>query len=120
MVCGDSRVTALAREGGRWNVTTAHGPAVSADQVLLATNGYTDGLWPQLRQTVIAVLRSTLSRATFIEGYEPLLRHSISVHEGLVEAIADHEQSDFIKVMLLHNDDPIRTGDPRRSPVRPG
>ena len=72
-----------------------------------------------MHQTVIAVLRSTLTRATFIEGYEPLLRHSISVHEGLVKAIADHERSAFIKVMLLHNDDLIRTGDPRRSPVRP-
>ncbi len=53
-VCGDSRVAGLARDGGRWNVSTAHGPVVSANQVLLATNGYTDGLWPQLRQTVIA------------------------------------------------------------------
>src|SRR6185436_15000455 len=54
VVCGESRVSALAHGGGRWSVTTAHGPAVSAAQVLLATNGYTDGLWPQLRQTVIA------------------------------------------------------------------
>ena len=54
VVCSESRVVALAREGGRWNVSTAHGPAVSAGQVLLATNGYTDDLWPQLRQTVIA------------------------------------------------------------------
>ena len=53
-VCGDSRVTALARDGARWRVTTAHGAVVTAGQVLLATNGYTDGLWPQLRQTVIA------------------------------------------------------------------
>jgi glycine/D-amino acid oxidase-like deaminating enzyme len=54
LVCASSRVIALARDGARWQVTTAHGPVVSADQVLLATNGYTDGLWPQLRQTVIA------------------------------------------------------------------
>lgn len=61
-----------------------------------------------------------LTRGTFIEGYEPLLRHSISVHEGLVDAIDDHDRTAFSKVMLLHNDDLIRTGDPRRSPVRPG
>ncbi len=54
LVCGGSRVTALARDGGRWKVTTAHGPTVSAERVLLATNGYTDALWPRLRQTVIA------------------------------------------------------------------
>lgn len=53
-VCGGSRVIALARDNGRWNVTTAHGPIVSAERVLLATNGYTDALWPRLRRTVIA------------------------------------------------------------------
>jgi glycine/D-amino acid oxidase-like deaminating enzyme len=54
LVCGGSRVTALARDGARWKVTTAHGPTVSAERVLLATNGYTDALWPHMRQTVIA------------------------------------------------------------------
>ncbi len=53
-VCGNSRVTSLARDGARWKVGVAHGPVVSAGQVLLATNGYTDGLWPRLRQSVIA------------------------------------------------------------------
>jgi DNA-binding GntR family transcriptional regulator len=72
-----------------------------------------------MHQTVITVLRSTLTRATFIEGYEPLLRHSIGVHEGLVDAIADHDRAAFSKVMLLHNDDLIRTDDPRRSPGQP-
>jgi glycine/D-amino acid oxidase-like deaminating enzyme len=54
LVCADSRVVALARDGRRWRVGTAHGPTVTADNVLLATNGYSDGLWPQLRQSVIA------------------------------------------------------------------
>jgi glycine/D-amino acid oxidase-like deaminating enzyme len=54
LVYGGSRVTALARDGARWKVTTAHGSTVSAERVLLATNGYTDALWPRLRQTVIA------------------------------------------------------------------
>jgi len=54
LVCGGSRVSALARDGARWKVTTAHGPTVSAERVLLATNGYTDALWPRLRKTVIA------------------------------------------------------------------
>lgn len=33
---------------------TAQGNTVSADRVVLATNGYTDNLWPGLRQTVLA------------------------------------------------------------------
>ena len=54
LVCGNSRVTEVARDGGRWRVVTGHGPTLSADQVLLATNGYSDRLWPALRQSVIA------------------------------------------------------------------
>jgi glycine/D-amino acid oxidase-like deaminating enzyme len=54
IICGGSRVAEIARDGGWWKLTTAHGPAVSAERVLVATNGYTDSLWPRLRQTVIA------------------------------------------------------------------
>lgn len=44
----------LARNGRHWLVTTAQGAAVSAAQVVLATNGYTGGLWPGLASTVLA------------------------------------------------------------------
>ena len=54
IVCGGSRVTSLARDRARWKLSTARGPVVYAERVLLATNGYTDALWPRLRQTVIA------------------------------------------------------------------
>jgi glycine/D-amino acid oxidase-like deaminating enzyme len=78
LVCGGSRVTALVRDGGRWKVTTAHGPMVSAERVLLATNGYTDALWPRLRRTVIAAnsfqvaterLPDSLRRTVLPEGH---------------------------------------------------
>jgi DNA-binding FadR family transcriptional regulator len=72
-----------------------------------------------MHQSVVAVLRATLSRATFIEGHEPLLAHSIAVHQGIVEAIATRNRPAFHKVMLLHHDDLIRTDDPRRSPAQP-
>jgi glycine/D-amino acid oxidase-like deaminating enzyme len=41
-------------ESGRWRVTTSGG-TVEADHVVLATNGYTDGLWPQLKESVVPV-----------------------------------------------------------------
>ena len=47
--------TALARQGNGWRVSTASG-AVDAAQVLIATNGYTDHLWPGLAQTVVPVI----------------------------------------------------------------
>lgn len=51
----DSPAVALTRQGARWRVATAQG-AVDCDQVLLATNGYTDGLWPGLARTVVPVV----------------------------------------------------------------
>ena len=50
----DTRVTDLRRVGPLWQLTAAQGHTVTAERVVLATNGYTDGLWPGLRQTVLA------------------------------------------------------------------
>lgn len=53
-VCAHSKVEALERDGDRWTVTLAEGE-VRAQQVILATNAYTDTLWPGLARTVIPV-----------------------------------------------------------------
>jgi glycine/D-amino acid oxidase-like deaminating enzyme len=49
---GNTRALRLTRAASGWRVTTAKG-AVAAGQVLLATNGYSDGLWPGLAATVL-------------------------------------------------------------------
>ncbi|SDI01852.1 Glycine/D-amino acid oxidase [Pseudomonas flavescens] len=49
----ESRVTTLKRTGSQWTATVAGGGHVSAERVLLCTNGYTDDLWPTLRKTII-------------------------------------------------------------------
>lgn len=54
-VHGRSRVTALEQDGARWRLRFEHGATVTTDKVVLATNGYTDDLWPGLRQTVVPV-----------------------------------------------------------------
>ncbi|PRG05098.1 FAD-dependent oxidoreductase [Burkholderia multivorans] len=53
-VHGRSKVCGLTRAGNGWRVVTANGYTVDADNVLIATNGYTDTLWPRLKQTLIA------------------------------------------------------------------
>lgn len=53
-VHGQSRVVRLVRSGTQWTLHTDSGASLTADKVVLATNGYTDGLWPGLRQTLIA------------------------------------------------------------------
>jgi len=51
-VHGGSRAVSLVRGARLWSVGTARG-AVSAEQVVLATNGYTDDLYPQLRRSIV-------------------------------------------------------------------
>ncbi|MFP6746619.1 MAG: FAD-binding oxidoreductase [Alphaproteobacteria bacterium] len=56
-VHGDSPVLSLDRDGDKWRLKVGGG-AVRAEKVILATNGYTTNLFPNLRQTIIP-LRST-------------------------------------------------------------
>jgi glycine/D-amino acid oxidase-like deaminating enzyme len=52
---GRSPAVAIDRSGAKWIVTASQGARVSADRVVICTNGYTGELWPKLRQTIIAV-----------------------------------------------------------------
>ena len=45
---------AVERRGASWAVVTPGG-TVTADWLVLATNGYTDELWPGLKQTIVPV-----------------------------------------------------------------
>jgi glycine/D-amino acid oxidase-like deaminating enzyme len=54
VIHGGTRAIAVEQRGASWAVVTAGG-TVTADRLVLATNGYTDGLWPGLRQTIIPV-----------------------------------------------------------------
>ncbi|MBV8447640.1 MAG: FAD-binding oxidoreductase [Hyphomicrobiales bacterium] len=47
-----SRARRLSREGARWRVLTPSG-AVRARQVVIATDAYTDELWPGLAQSLV-------------------------------------------------------------------
>lgn len=53
-VHGATPVTRMARADGTWRLDTPTG-TVRAEKVVLATNGYTDDLWPGLRQSVVPV-----------------------------------------------------------------
>lgn len=51
-VHGGTRVLKAKREAGAWRLETAGGSVVAA-HLVLATNGYTDRLWPDLRRTIV-------------------------------------------------------------------
>jgi glycine/D-amino acid oxidase-like deaminating enzyme len=64
VVHGDSPALSLARRADGWKLRTREG-SLSAGQVLLCTNGYTDSLWPGLAATVVPV-------PSFVAATEPL------------------------------------------------
>ncbi|MDP6346103.1 MAG: FAD-binding oxidoreductase, partial [Alphaproteobacteria bacterium] len=49
-----SPATEIDRDGGQWRLKTPEG-VLRADKVILATNAYTDQLWPGLRQSIVQV-----------------------------------------------------------------
>jgi glycine/D-amino acid oxidase-like deaminating enzyme len=57
-------VTALRRHGAGWEVETSRG-SLRADQILVATGGYTDGAAPQVREKVVPI-------GSYIIATEPL------------------------------------------------
>src|SRR5215472_11428509 len=54
-IYGETPATRLVRTGARWTVETGRGSTVTADRVVICTNGYSGDLWPELRQTAIPV-----------------------------------------------------------------
>jgi glycine/D-amino acid oxidase-like deaminating enzyme len=52
VVHGGTHVRRLRHDGAVWRLESAGG-TVSARHVVLATNGYTDDLWPHLRRTIV-------------------------------------------------------------------
>ncbi|HVX77748.1 MAG TPA: FAD-binding oxidoreductase [Bradyrhizobium sp.] len=66
-VHGGSRVRSVCRQAGRWKVTTERGE-VQADWLVLATNGYTDDLWKDLRRTVVPVFSGIVASEPLSEA----------------------------------------------------
>lgn len=64
---GNSPVVRFARVGSGWRVDTPRG-SVSCKSIVIGTNGYTDSVWPGLRQHLVPV-------ASLISATEPLADH---------------------------------------------
>jgi glycine/D-amino acid oxidase-like deaminating enzyme len=58
----NSHVGRIDRVKSDWLVTTDHGAHVSAQYLIIATNGYTDSLWPGLKKQIVPV--ASLQAAT--------------------------------------------------------
>jgi len=58
----NSRALRLEKQGKGWRAST-QGGSIRAPRVVLATNGYTDGLWPKLQTTIVPVFGSIAASA---------------------------------------------------------
>lgn len=66
-VHGETPALSLRRENGRWRIDTPRA-VVRADKVLIATNAFTDDLWPDLRRTIVPVFSSIAATAPLPDG----------------------------------------------------
>jgi glycine/D-amino acid oxidase-like deaminating enzyme len=53
-VCAEATVESIARAGSAWRVATSRGEP-TADDVVIATNGYTGALTPRLRRRIVPI-----------------------------------------------------------------
>lgn len=63
-IFGDSRALKILPQNEGWTVTTSQG-RINCKQVVIGTNGYTDGFWPGLEKSIIPV-------ASMITASQPL------------------------------------------------
>ncbi len=59
---GGTRALGLERDGAGWRIAAAAG-SVRADRVVLATDGYSDDLWPGLRTSIVPLYSSIIATA---------------------------------------------------------
>lgn len=59
-------------------------------------------------QTIVTLLRSTMTKAAFVPHQEELRRHNLDVHAGIVNAIRDRDPVALEKLLSLHAQDMVR------------
>jgi glycine/D-amino acid oxidase-like deaminating enzyme len=79
VIHGNSRALRLERAGSGWRIETAGG-ALLAEKVVLATDGYSDDLWPGLRTSIVPLYSSIIAS----EPLPPALAGSILPAGGVV------------------------------------
>ncbi len=67
-VCAEAAVDGITRHGAGWRVSTRRG-AVAAGEVVIATNGYTGELTPQLRRRVVPIASHIIATEELPEDF---------------------------------------------------
>jgi len=105
-VHGHSRALRLEPAGRHWRIATASGTAI-APQVVLATNGYTDDLWPGLRRTLVPVFGAIAATAPLPDALaaEVMPCRSVLYESG---AITVYYRMDAAQRLIIGGRGPMR------------
>lgn len=119
VVHGGTRALSLRRADGCWQITTPTG-TVTADSVVLGGNGYTDGLWPGLRQSVVPVFSSIAASAPLPEATARAIMPARSVlyESGNITVYLRVDQANRLLIGGRGPQRPIRNPDPVRYLIR--
>ncbi len=103
---GGTRVRSILRSGKDWRVQSAHG-AITAAQVVIATNGYTDDLWPGLRRAIVPVFGAIAATARLPEA---LAERILPMRSVLYEsgAVTVYYRVDAAQRLLIGGRGPMR------------
>ncbi len=80
-VHGGTPATKVWRDGTAWKVETPSG-TVTADRLILGTNGYTDDIWPRLRRSIVPVYSGIVATEPVPEDIaRTIMPHRASLYE---------------------------------------
>jgi glycine/D-amino acid oxidase-like deaminating enzyme len=107
VIHGSTSATAVERRKDAWAVVTPGG-TVTADWLVLATNGYSDGLWPSLRQTIVPVYSGIVATEPLTEDVaKRILPMGTVLYEH--EDITVYYRLDVSKRLLMGGRSRLRT-----------
>ena len=78
---GGTPARKISRDGTAWKIETPSG-TVTADRIVIGTNGYTDDLWPKLRKSVVPVYSGIAASEPIPDDIAAdIMPHRASVYE---------------------------------------
>jgi glycine/D-amino acid oxidase-like deaminating enzyme len=108
VIHGGSPVQSITRGNGAWAVRTPSG-TVAAEKLVLATNAYTDDIWPKLRRSVVPVFSGIVATEPLpSELAEHILPNGASLYEN--GQITVYYRVDTQGRLLMGGRSPMRDG----------
>ncbi len=105
---GGSPALAITRPGRQWAIRTPRG-TLRADKLVIATNAYTDDLWPRLRRSVVPVFSGIVASEPLPPGLAAtILPNGASLYEN--GQITVYYRIDTNGRLLMGGRSPMRDG----------